>query len=141
MKFPRRKRLHRNPFDATAYAGVFFLLVIFVSLGSRLYTPGVKIVLPAGDNLPGTDQPTIAVAMDQGGQYYFQNQIIEERALQTQFTNAATLATEPLVLVIYADQNVKHADLIHLALLARDAGIPDALLATQSRIIGKPTRP
>lgn len=141
MKFPRRKRLHRNPFDATAYAGVFFLLVLFVALGSRLYTPGVKIILPTGENLPGTDRATISVAVDQGGRYYFQNQIIEESALQIQFTNAASQATEPLVLVIYADQSVKHADLIHLALLAHEAGISDALLATQPRTLSATARP
>jgi hypothetical protein len=39
MKFPRRTRLLRNPFDATAYAAVFFLMVIFVSLGSDFTRP------------------------------------------------------------------------------------------------------
>ena len=80
MKFPRRTRLLRNPFDATAYAAVFFLLVIFVSLGSRTYTPGVKINLPVADNQPGTDKPTITVAMDENGRCFFQNQIIEDHA-------------------------------------------------------------
>ena len=87
MKFPRRAKLLRNPLDATAYAGVFFLLVLFVAFGSRLYTPGVKIVLPTADNLPGTDKPTVTVAMDQSGRFYFQNQIVEESALKIQLLN------------------------------------------------------
>lgn len=141
MKFPRRARLLRNPFDATAYAGVFFLLVLFVAFGSRLYTPGVKIVLPTADNLPGTGKPTVTVAMDQGGHYYFQNQIVEESVLHAQLTNAVALATEPLVLVIQADKDVRHADLLKLALLARDAGITESLLATLPRAVAAPARP
>jgi biopolymer transport protein ExbD len=141
MKFPRRAKLLRNPLDATAYAGVFFLLVLFVAFGSRLYTPGVKIVLPTADNLPGTDKPTVTVAMDQSGRFYFQNQIVEESALKIQLLNIVVHATEPLVLVIQADKNVRHADLLKLALLARDAGITESLLATLPRAVAAPARP
>jgi len=91
MKFPRRTRLLRNPFDATAYAAVFFLLVIFVSLNSRLYTPGVKINLPVGSDLPGTDKPTVTVALDEAGRYYYQNQVIEEAALKGELRTAAPI--------------------------------------------------
>ena len=141
MKFPRRARLLRNPFDATAYAGVFFLLVLFVAFGSRLYTPGVKINLPSADNLPGTDKPTVTVAMDQSGKYYFQNQMVEETALKVQLLNIVAHATEPLALVIQADKNVREADIIKLALLARDAGITESLLATLPRAVAAPARP
>lgn len=141
MKFPRRTRLLRNPFDATAYAGVFFLLVLFVAFGSRLYTPGVKIDLPSADNLPGTDKPTVTVAMDQSGRCYFQNQIVEESALKVQLINIVAHATEPLTIVIQADKNVRHADLLKLALLARDAGITESLLATLPRAVSAPSRP
>jgi biopolymer transport protein ExbD len=141
MKFPRRARLLRNPFDATAYAGVFFLLVLFVAFGSRLYTPGVKIVLPSADNLPGTDKPTVTVAMDQSGRCYFQNQIVEESELKVQLINIVAHASEPLTLVIQADKNVRHADLLKLALLARDAGITESLLATLPRAVAAPARP
>ena len=141
MKFPRRAKLLRNPLDATAYAGVFFLLVLFVAFGSRLYTPGVKIVLPTADNLPGTDKPTVTVAMDQSGRFYFQNQIVEESAWTIQLLNIVVHATEPLGLVIQADKNVRHADLLKLALLARDAGITESLLATLPRAVAAPARP
>ena len=141
MKFPRRAKLLRNPLDATAYAGVFFLLVLFVAFGSRLYTPGVKIVLPTADNLPGTDKPTVTVAMDQSGRFYFQNQIVDQAALKVQLINIVAHATEPLTLVIQADKNVLYADVIKLALLARDAGITESLHATLPRAITAPARP
>ena len=57
-------------------------MIIFLSLGSRIYTPGVKINLPTADNQPGTDKPTVTVALDESGRYFFQNQIIEAESLQ-----------------------------------------------------------
>ncbi|MCO5051278.1 MAG: biopolymer transporter ExbD [Verrucomicrobiae bacterium] len=130
MKFPRRRRLLRNPFDATAYAAVFFLLVIFVSLSSRLYTPGVKIHLPAGADLPGTDKPTVTVAMDAAGRYYFQNQLIDTAALKNSLQQATQQASEPLTLVILTDEAVRYKNLQELQMLARTAGINDSLIAT-----------
>ena len=133
MKFPRRAKLFRNPFDMTAYAAVFFLMVIFLVLGAQRYTPGVKIQLPVAGELPGTDKPTVTVAMDESGFYYFNNQMIDESALKAELTNAVSTATEQLILVIQADRAVKQERVVRLALLARDAGIPEALLATLPR--------
>src|SRR5690349_3930365 len=107
MKFPRRAKLFRNPFDMTAYAAVFFLMVIFLVLGAQRYTPGVKIQLPVAGELPGTDKPTVTVAMDESGFYYFNNQMIDESALKAELTNAVSAATEQLILVIQADRAVK----------------------------------
>jgi biopolymer transport protein ExbD len=138
MKFPRRAKLFRNPFDMTAYAAVFFLMVIFLVLGAQRYTPGVKIELPVADDLPGTDKPSVTVAMDENGFYYFNNQIIDEAALRAEFTNAVSAATEPLILVIQADRAVRQERVVRLALLARNAGIPEALLATLPRAAAAP---
>jgi biopolymer transport protein ExbD len=141
MKFPRRAKLFRNPFDMTAYAAVFFLMVIFLVLGAQRYTPGVKIELPVAGDLPGTDKPTLTVAMDANGRYFYQNQIIEEAALRAKFTNAVASSTEALTLVIQADKAVRQGDLVRLTLLARDAGIREALLATLPRATATPSRP
>ena len=45
MKFPRNARITRGLQDAAPYASVFFLLVLFVMLGSLVYTPGVQVPL------------------------------------------------------------------------------------------------
>lgn len=141
MKFRRRARLPRTPFDVTAYAAVFFLMVLMLLLSTRSYTPGVKIKLPVAGDLPGTDQPTVTVAMDEAGRYYFDNQLIAEAALKVQLTNAAARSAEPLTLVIQADKAVRQENLLRLTLLARDAGIHDALLATLPRAVAVPARP
>jgi biopolymer transport protein ExbD len=130
MKFPRRARLLRNPFDATAYAAVFFLLVMFVALSSRLYTPGVRINLPSGADLPGSPNAPIYVALDEFGRYYHENQMVEAAALQDRLRAIRTNTLEPLTLVILMDEAARYKDLHRLQLLAREAGINDSLVAT-----------
>jgi biopolymer transport protein ExbD len=141
MKFPRNSRLLRSPFDLAPFAAVLFLLVIFLMLGGLVYTPGVLIQPPLADDLPGTDQPTVAVALDAGGRFYFANQIVTEDKLKSALKTAAQKSREPLTLVIQADKAVTYDQFIHLTLLARDAGIQNALLATLPRVVTTPAGP
>lgn len=71
MKFPRNAKIFRGQLDAAPFAGVLFLLVIFLALNSLLvFVPGVQIKLPVGDSLPGAANPTLVVAADRNGQLY-----------------------------------------------------------------------
>lgn len=133
MKFPRNARIFRGQLDAAPFAAVFFLLVIFMMLGSLLYTPGVHIQLPAGDNLAGTDQPTVKVAIDANGRLFFENQIIDQEQLRIRLRQAAKAAAEPLTLLILADKAATYDMAVQLALVARDANITNAILATLPR--------
>jgi biopolymer transport protein ExbD len=141
MKFPRHSRLLRGPFDMAPYATVLFLLVILLMLGGLVYTPGVLVQPPLADDLPGTDKPTIAVAVDAGGRFYFANQIITQDKLKFALKTAAGKSREPLTLVIHADKTVTYDQLVHLVLLARDARITNALLATLPRVVNEPAEP
>ncbi len=133
MKFPRNARIFRGQLDAAPFAAVFFLLVIFLMLGSLMYTPGVRLELPLADDLPGTDRPTVAVAVDSGGRYYYDNQLVQEKQLANLLRRDVVASTEPLTLVIQADRAVSTEMLLRLSLLARTAGISNGLLATLPR--------
>jgi biopolymer transport protein ExbD len=141
MKFPRNTRLLRSPFEVAPFAAVFFLLVIFLMLGALLPTPGLPLQLPVSSDLPGTDKPTVAVAVDSGGRFYFENQIVSEAGLQVHLAVAVKRYSEPPTLVIHADKAVTYELLARLTLLARDAGITNALLATLPRAVNAPARP
>ena len=54
MKFPRNARILRGQLDFAPFASVFFLVIIFVSLGSLVYTPGVRVEVPRIDGLRKT---------------------------------------------------------------------------------------
>jgi biopolymer transport protein ExbD len=135
MKFPRNEKILRSPFEMAPFAAVFFLLVIFVVLATLLPTPGLRTRLepPRAGDLPGINQPSVAVAIDSTGRFYFKNQVVTDAQLRAGLSNVVKTAAAPLVLVIHADKSVTYDQFLHMALLARDAGIQDSLLATLPR--------
>jgi biopolymer transport protein ExbD len=143
MKFPRNAKLLRSPFDVAPFAAVFFLLVIFLLLSALLPAPGLSLDLPAADDshLPGTDKPTVAVAIDSSGRLFFSSQMVTENEFTNQLHRAALNSRTPLTLVIQADKTVAYGQLVRVALLAQEAGICNALLATQPRIVSTPNQP
>jgi len=141
MKFPRHARLLRTQLDAAPLASVFFLLVIFVMLGTHVYVPGVHVQLPAANDLPGTDRPPFTVTLDASNRLYFENQLISEADLKLRLREAVKNSPEPPTLVVQADGAVTHENLVRLDLLARDAGIREALHAVRPRLIVAPAKP
>jgi biopolymer transport protein ExbD len=133
MKFPRNARIFRGQLDAAPFAAVFFLLVLFLMLGSLMYTPGVRLELPLADELPGTDKLTVSVAIDSGGRYYYENQLVQEKDLGNLLRRAVFASAEPLTLVVYADRAVSTEMLVRTSMLARSVGITNGLLATLTR--------
>ena len=132
MKFPRNAKIIRSHFDVAPFAAVFFLVVIFLLLAVLMPVPGIPLQPPAANDLPGTDQPTLAVAVDRQGRIFFENQIVSEAVLKTSLAGAAARISGPLTLVIHADRLVSYEQLTRLALLARaqPIGITNILLAT-----------
>ena len=147
MKFPRNARILRSQLDAAPLASVFFLLVLFVLMGSLVYTPGVHIELPdaqtmtGGNDLPGTDQPTITVAMDAGNRLFHANQLVSEAELRNRLKQAVAESTEPPTLIIQAHKTVTLENYTRITLLARDVGIRKSLLATRPRSAVRPAQP
>lgn len=133
MKFPRNARIFRGQLDAAPFLSVFFLLVIFVLLGSLVYTPGVRVQLPVSDSEAGVAGPTAAVAIDANGQYFFRNQMIDGANLLGRLKTAVSNSPEPLTLIVQADRETKRESLDQLAAIAREAGIRELLLATLPR--------
>jgi biopolymer transport protein ExbD len=126
--------------DAAPFAAVFFLLVIFMMLGSLVYTPGARLELqlPQANGLPGTDKRPVWVAIDADGRLYYENQGIEENDLRRRLQAVVKKSVEPMTLVVYADKAVSYEKCLGLAVLAREAGISEALLATLPRPYATP---
>jgi biopolymer transport protein ExbD len=136
MRFPRNTKIFRGQLDVAPFAGVFFLLIIFLLLNSSLvFTPGVPVHLPEAGNLPGTGNPTLVVAMDASGQIYFENQISSEERLKGKLQAAVAKAREPLTLVVQADKKVTYEMLVPLWLLAQSVGIKEVLQATRPPVV------
>jgi len=142
MRFPRNKQIFRGQLDVAAFAAVLFVLLIFVLLQSRLvFTPGVPIRLPEGEELPGVIGSPIVMAVDAHGQYYFNNQITHERLLRQQLKERVDAAREPLTLVIQADKEVAYEKLLRVGFVARSAGIKAVFLASRPPLNGTNAAP
>ncbi len=136
MRFPRNTKIFRGQLDAAPYAGVLFLLVIFLILNSKfIFVPGVPIHLPEAAALPGTERPTVAVVVDAKGRFYFDNQLADDAQLEARLRSAVSQVQEPLTLVVQADEDVEYRVLTHLWLIARNAGIKDLLQATRPPLV------
>ena len=137
MRFPRNKQIFRGQLDIAAFAGVLFILLIFVLLHSRLiFMPGIPITLPDAEDMPGTIGRTVVVAIDASGQYYFENQVTHERLLRQRLAEEVNASREPIMLVIEADKAVSWDELKKLVLLARKAGVKEAWGATRPSSTG-----
>jgi biopolymer transport protein ExbD len=208
MRFARQAMIFRGPLDAGPVVGVLFLLVIFILLGSLLYTPGVlvkfegsgapdaqtitvtsdgdivlagktnkateldqlraevraedlknatnsqpfrlqvepgadpelveqvrglfQVQLPDGDNLTGTDNPTVIVAVNFRGQCFFENKPVQEQELKDELRRRlqeASRASKKLTMVLWADKAAENEVVMRLYRLARDVGVTEFLLA------------
>ncbi len=132
MKFPRNARIFRGQLDASPFVGVLFLVTIFLLLNSSLvFLPGVAIRLPEAADLPGVSGPTVTVAVDTNRRLYFRNQVIRESDLLIELRRAVRATKEPLTLVLMVDKAVPFDTFVHLAQLAREAGLKETLFATR----------
>ena len=138
MRFPRHTKVFRGQLDAAPYAGVFFLLAMFLLLHSSIvFTPGLPIQLPEAADVPGVTGPTLAIAVDDGSRIYFDNQVTHEERLRQRLRDAVA-DTPDITLVIQAHGDVKWATVARLMLLARDAGVKNAVSATRPPVAPLP---
>jgi biopolymer transport protein ExbD len=140
MKFPRNARIFRGQLDAAPFVSVFFLLVIFVMLGKRLYEPGIPIKLPAAGNLvlAGPEGPTISVAVTTNA-IYFDDKAISENDLSNQLSAAKQKYSEPVTLILEVDKDVTWEKWARLWLLAQQTGITNLSHATLPRVFESPS--
>lgn len=140
MRFVRQARIFHGPLDAAPVAAVLMLLMMFMLLSSLLYTPGVTINLPEGGHWPGTDNPTVVVAMDANGQCFFQNRAVGGTELLAALkSRAQTTArqSKSLTLVLWADKAATQEKVAQLEWLARQAGITQVLLPQRDTVFGQ----
>jgi biopolymer transport protein ExbD len=138
MKFPRNARIFRGQLDAAPFAGVFFLLVLFLLLNA-LTPQGVPLKLPTADNLPPPKSPTLSIAVDANGRLYSENRSLGETELTNKLARAVKETSGPLTLILQADEAVPESTMIHIWSLARQAGISELVLATLPRPFASPS--
>lgn len=133
MKLPRNAKVFRGQLDIAPFVGVFFLLLIFVLLKNHIsFVPGVPVQLPAAYDPAGFQGPAMAVTIDDGGRFYFDNQLLKPEELLVRLRQRVQLSELPLTLIVQADWRVRYGTLMQLDMMARDAGIREIVHAVNS---------
>lgn len=141
MKLQRNARIFRGQWDPIPLVSVFFLLLLFLALESRMaFVPGVSIDLPEGGSPPPQAGATLMVAMDRLGRLYYENQMVDEGELLASLRTDAGKLEADVTLIVLADKGVTYERLTRLKELAQRAGIKALHLATRRDPIGPGVR-
>jgi biopolymer transport protein ExbD len=110
---------------------IIFLLLIFFMLTSHIeIMPGIDVVLPnIGEKGSDISANTMIVALDREGNYYLNNERIEITELFRKFKSDAQPSRTSLIL--QADRDVKHGQVVSVMDLAKKAGITNIVIAAQ----------
>lgn len=94
--------------------------------------PVTRIELPEVPDQPGVASPSVIVAVNMNGQFFYENQIVKDTSeLQERLAAASKESREPLTLLLRLDKAVAVETLIQLSEMARQAGFRDTVLATR----------
>jgi len=99
---------------------------------------GSALTLPAGHNWGGTTNPTLTVAVDLGGQFFYQNQLVNAAELQSRLSLAVEREKLPITLIVLADQATEQNVMVKLAEIARASRIDTMLLSLRPRAWRQP---
>lgn len=114
-------------------SAVLRLREIAGQLNMRFAPRGVQLSLPAAQDFAGTTSPVIRIAVNLGGQFFFENRLVTEDELRTILSDAVQKTQEPLSLLVLADKATEINAVVTLASIAREAGIREIIQAVQPR--------
>jgi biopolymer transport protein ExbD len=136
MRLPRNAKIFRGQLDAAPFAGLSFLLLMFLVLQSKLvFTPSIRVDLPEVPlDLPGTANSTVVVAIDKFGQIYYESQAVTNLTdLRNRLHVAVHKSREPLTLEVQADRSANFDITLPVLSLASEAGFREARVAARPR--------
>ena len=85
---------------------------------------------PLATDFQGVDGPTMIVAVNFRGQFFYENQLVGEKELRARLSERLKEAKD-LTLVLLADKAVANGVVVRLCSLAREVGVSRVLQATR----------
>lgn len=132
MRFsqPKREEISLGVSIAPLIDIVFLLLIFFMLTSHIEIIPGIDIILPdITERGSDTSTETMVVALDREGHYYLNEERIGLKELFRRFRETAQPGKTSLVL--QADREVKHGQVVMVMDLAKKAGISTMVIAAQ----------
>src|SRR4051812_5497835 len=101
-------------------------------LSIALEPPGMRIALPVSPEQPGVNGPSVIVAVNANGQFFYENQLVQKEAdLEAKLAAAVAAAQAPLTLELKMDRAVVVDTFVRLSDMARKAGFGRVVIATR----------
>lgn len=92
----------------------------------------MRIALPVSPEQPGVNGPSVIVAVNANGQFFYENQLVQKEAdLEAKLAAANAAAKTPLTLELKMDRAVVVDTFVRLSDMARKAGFERVVIATR----------
>jgi biopolymer transport protein ExbD len=133
MRFERHVKIFRGQLDPAPFAGVLFLLVIFVLLGFLLYTPGVLVELKN----EGTGKGSV-IKITRDGRIIFAgktNSATETNLAQLRADIGNLPETEPLQLVMEPGASTKLRDQVRNLFTVEPPLMTEGMVGTDNPVV------
>lgn len=117
--------------DITPLIDVVFLLLIFFMVTTTFdQSPSIKVDLPKASSSKSTSTQTqLIIAVDAQGKFYTNDKLVSEQELTKELL--ASKEKSDMVLIVRADENARHKDVVKVLDLIKSAGIDTASIATK----------
>jgi biopolymer transport protein ExbD len=117
---------------ATSTNALNAIRIAAAELSIALEPPGMRIALPVSTNQPGVNGPSVIVAVNANGQFFYQNQLVQKESdLAAKLAQAAAASRQPLTLELKMDRAVVMDTFVKLSDMARNAGFEKVVIATR----------
>ena len=131
MKFKQKSIKKRGALDVTPLIDVVFLLLLFFMITSTFVsTTGIKVNLPKAKSKVKQSSEAFEVGINEKNQFFFQGVRIQQSQLAAKLKTAWKSRKTP-ELVIKADGEVRHKDVVFVMDLANKTGIKKLHIATR----------
>jgi biopolymer transport protein ExbD len=132
VKFGRGGKKLRVAIDMAPLVDVVFLLVIFFAVSTTFQdSAGLKLQLPTSSSTVDREPMEITVVLDREGRLEFEGRLIDEDRLEPALAEAMKGRENPLV-VLRADKDATHGDVVRIMGLIREAGAEGLTIAARS---------
>jgi len=131
-----KNKIHRkkeviSSINITPFTDVILvLLIIFMISAPSIYLTSLEIQLPKGSNKNSQIQYNEIIGIDKDGNYYYKNKKWELKEILDIFKNKSNEEKSKINILINADKETKHGDVIELINLLSNMDFKNVYVGT-----------
>jgi biopolymer transport protein ExbD len=119
----KRQTMPMADINVTPMVDVMLVLLVIFMMAAPLFTHAVRLDLPGAASAPAPAQPeTINLSIDGQGKLYWNNDPVEQAALDTRFADASKKSPPP-ALHLRADKSTRYETIAQVMAAAQSKGL------------------